>query len=144
MVSSNLWNIEWYTKSSIENLYSYFICNSECPLVITPFFLHKKIKNKKNQLIPIPLTHACISCKMYRISYYQWTPKMKTNQISALEPTKLLVKADSTWASSLKVKDNVFSLWPVKRQRQRQRNFKDRTVVAHQKVNSATLHQIYL
>ena len=45
--------------------------------------------------------------------------KMKANQISALEPTELLVKADSTSASSLKVKGNVISLWPMKRQRQR-------------------------
>ena len=37
--------------------------------------------------------------------------KMKTNQISALETTELLVEADSMWASNLKVKDKVISLW---------------------------------
>ena len=42
---------------------------------------------------------------------YRWTlENEETNQISALEPTELLVKADSTWASSLKVKYNVISI----------------------------------
>ena len=59
-----------------------------------------------------------VQCIEYPTIIELW--KMKTNQISALEPTELLVKADSTWASSLKVNDNVISLWLVKRWRQRQ------------------------
>ena len=48
---------------------------------------------------------------MYIMFDYRWTLEdEETNQISALEPTKLLVKADSTWASSLKVKYNVISI----------------------------------
>ena len=126
---------KWYGKFVLVLCMQYWVSTS--------YYVKKK---KKIQFIPIPLTHACISCTMYYIMFdYRWTLEdEETNQISALEPTKLLVKADSTWASSLKVKYNVISLWPVKRQRQRQWNFKDRKVVAHQKVNSATLHQICL
>ena len=69
------------------------------------------VKKKKIQFIPIPRTHACISCTMHIMFDYRWTLEdEETNQISALEPTELLVKADSTWASSLKVKYNVISI----------------------------------